>query len=497
MMDKTCLVFFVSSDLVKILKQKLKRNIEIANNAKIIFLCDEETYFSSLKEITANNDNHFFIQDSLYAKNCRLFNNLKNFFKGRYVNLTSMSKKGVNNGLFDFVVDLTNVVEFVTLLNKISLLEHYISVQDARIVDEKKSLATAIYSHLDNIRCPKLNFLDVDLYFNYGKRILSNIFWYGYDHEKRFVFIDFIFVNKNLPDYIPWVIIKDWQMFFGSHCSLSSNLKEIPDLFVKCLLDKYTFIKEEDIGFFYIVSKNCGEYIVSSKYYSKHIEISVGNKKYIVAGSFNIADVYKKMEQEESIHSLKKRLEEKIYGMDNQTITDVNQYAFIFEHKKKPRVQTVEGTYDFCDKIYRTGLIKIFELRDLENIIEIIVEKINSLYQSDVVSGHNGLIHNIKLVLREIIINSIEHGIKHNVCGNVFLHYYMGKDKIIFAVEDSGVGFNPKNIRDINRQSRRGKGLYIVNSIVDKIFFNRKGNLVRIEFNLKKWRKKYANEDAA
>ena len=89
----------------------------------------------------------------------------------------------------------------------------------------------------------------------------------------------------------------------------------------------------------------------------------------------------------------------------------------------------------------------------------------------------------LKIVLRELLINAVEHGnrklssllVKCSVS-------YISKNICVVLVEDEGEGFNWKELNlkipdDPNKP--RNRGFQLVNTIADKIEFNEKGNVVK------------------
>ncbi|MCP4347497.1 MAG: STAS domain-containing protein [Desulfobacterales bacterium] len=93
-----------------------------------------------------------------------------------------------------------------------------------------------------------------------------------------------------------------------------------------------------------------------------------------------------------------------------------------------------------------------------------------------------------RLVLRELLINAVEHGNKKNIdlmvkCSVI----HMGECEFMIMVEDEGDGFDHKKI-DMKlpkdpRQTRR-RGFALVNAFADLIQFNDTGNRVTVFINI-------------
>lgn len=119
---------------------------------------------------------------------------------------------------------------------------------------------------------------------------------------------------------------------------------------------------------------------------------------------------------------------------------------------------------------------------DLKYVDRIIGDSVDFL-KSNNIEQHN----NFKLVVRELILNAIEHGNKNDASKNVKCK--IGKSNNLLykiEVEDEGEGFDYSNLdyqmpEDPN--SLRSRGLPFVNTLADQIDFNEKGNKVSAFFS--------------
>ncbi|MDH4184143.1 MAG: ATP-binding protein [Nitrospinota bacterium] len=88
----------------------------------------------------------------------------------------------------------------------------------------------------------------------------------------------------------------------------------------------------------------------------------------------------------------------------------------------------------------------------------------------------------LKVVIRELLINAIEHGCQNDASQNVDCEIeYLGGARFRVTVEDSGMGFDYASIDwtlpgDPQQERRRGFGL--VNTLADEVEFNEKGNRI-------------------
>ncbi|MFN8256445.1 MAG: ATP-binding protein [Bacteroidales bacterium] len=130
-----------------------------------------------------------------------------------------------------------------------------------------------------------------------------------------------------------------------------------------------------------------------------------------------------------------------------------------------------------------TGLIKIPS--DLSNLfrVENLIEKL-----SEVLNFGDELFGNISVCLVEAVSNAIQHGNGNDVTKIVLLEYKVKNNLLIFYVSDEGNGFDfdkvpdptlPENIENI-----KGRGIFLIRNLADKVSFENKGSKIIITFNL-------------
>lgn len=102
--------------------------------------------------------------------------------------------------------------------------------------------------------------------------------------------------------------------------------------------------------------------------------------------------------------------------------------------------------------------------------------KANNFSQEDVFAVH--------LALEEAFINAIKHGNKMNPDKEVKIDYSVSSDKVEISMTDEGDGFNPEAVPDPrlgeNLYKNEGRGLLLIQSYMDVIEFNERGNSVRM-----------------
>jgi serine/threonine-protein kinase RsbW len=102
--------------------------------------------------------------------------------------------------------------------------------------------------------------------------------------------------------------------------------------------------------------------------------------------------------------------------------------------------------------------------------------KTNSFSEDDIFAVH--------LALEEAFINAVKHGNKLNPDKDVQIDYSIDPEKIEIFVSDQGEGFNPKVVPDPrvgeNLYKPEGRGLLLINSYMDVVQYNKRGNRVHM-----------------
>ena len=93
-------------------------------------------------------------------------------------------------------------------------------------------------------------------------------------------------------------------------------------------------------------------------------------------------------------------------------------------------------------------------------------------------------IRKMKIILTELFANAIYHGNAGDHSKKVTVGHIIDKTKVIISIMDEGVGFDPNKIPDPtlpeNLIKDCGRGLFIVRSYVDKLYFNETANRVTV-----------------
>ncbi|MCK5129778.1 MAG: ATP-binding protein [Clostridiales bacterium] len=126
-----------------------------------------------------------------------------------------------------------------------------------------------------------------------------------------------------------------------------------------------------------------------------------------------------------------------------------------------------------------------YKIYNQENIKKIIFEIIKDIKKEIILTDE--LTFNIRLVLSELLRNSIEH---NNSKEDVDITYEINQEhhRIYFKVEDSGSGFdyNIVQSKKIKKDvfDNRGRGLVIVHGLCDRVEYNEQGNSVAFTMTL-------------
>jgi len=90
----------------------------------------------------------------------------------------------------------------------------------------------------------------------------------------------------------------------------------------------------------------------------------------------------------------------------------------------------------------------------------------------------------IHLTIEEAFLNAVRHGNKMDPTKKVQIDYSVGSDKVEICVTDQGVGFEPEAVADPRYggglYKPGGRGLLLMNSYMDVVSFNERGNSVHM-----------------
>ncbi len=93
---------------------------------------------------------------------------------------------------------------------------------------------------------------------------------------------------------------------------------------------------------------------------------------------------------------------------------------------------------------------------------------------------------NILIAVTEAINNAIQHGNKLDPEKKISLEFMGEEQRLIFAIEDQGDGFDFNNVPDPtepeNLEKPNGRGIFLMRNLADEVAFEKQGRLVRLGF---------------
>jgi len=102
----------------------------------------------------------------------------------------------------------------------------------------------------------------------------------------------------------------------------------------------------------------------------------------------------------------------------------------------------------------------------------------------------DSLIFDIRLSIEEAIKNAIIHGNKKNRKLPVYISYSLKDNKFNVEIEDKGSGFNPGEVQDPtsneNLLKEGGRGVFLIQKLMDEVKYNDRGNKVSMVKYIKK-----------
>ena len=108
-------------------------------------------------------------------------------------------------------------------------------------------------------------------------------------------------------------------------------------------------------------------------------------------------------------------------------------------------------------------------------------------YLTDLNIDNEELNFKVELCLRELLANAIEHGCKDSGEEKIYIKIQSKeREQLIIIIKDPGSGFQWKEeiSREMPKIAERGRGLPMVQSVVEKMNFNDQGNKVIVYLHL-------------
>ncbi len=93
---------------------------------------------------------------------------------------------------------------------------------------------------------------------------------------------------------------------------------------------------------------------------------------------------------------------------------------------------------------------------------------------------------NIMIAVTEAVNNAIKHGNQKDKKKNVILALQLKEGRIVFIVEDQGLGFNYQELPDPtapeNIEKPGGRGIFLMKHLADEVNFEEDGRIVSLVF---------------
>lgn len=94
------------------------------------------------------------------------------------------------------------------------------------------------------------------------------------------------------------------------------------------------------------------------------------------------------------------------------------------------------------------------------------------------------MVFDIRLSTEEALRNAMQHGNKGKKELSVDVSYAICPDALEITIEDKGGGFDYKSVPDPTTEENilrnSGRGVYLINKLMDEVHFNSRGNKIRM-----------------
>ena len=113
----------------------------------------------------------------------------------------------------------------------------------------------------------------------------------------------------------------------------------------------------------------------------------------------------------------------------------------------------------------------------VEEAIELICRHLKAEFLSE-----RAIRFNVRVALAEALANAIQYGNRNDTSKSVGVTVRFGPDRVEMEVSDEGPGFDPRHLPDPTVLERRtletGRGIFLIQRLVDEVRFNEKGNAI-------------------
>ncbi|GEM_PF-5896857 len=173
------------------------------------------------------------------------------------------------------------------------------------------------------------------------------------------------------------------------------------------------------------------------------------------------------------IRVLEKVVEEDAEESVDRVMYDVKQFTAGAEQSDDITVLIV----DFKRKVLKERVIQTDEVK-----IAQLIEEIAEDARKNGVTGKE--FDYFILVMDELLANAAEHGNAFNPEKSIYVKWLATENKFEFMVKDDGLGLNPEKLHNltISPMASRGRGLYIVDNLVNKFYVASDGYVKAVRY---------------
>jgi len=328
------------------------------------------------------------------------------------------------------------------------------------------------------------------------------------------VFSDYVHSTGYFTDYFDFILLENNKYFFyvadvsrnGCYSLFIVNLLKIflrnfinnyrfPNIILSILNSKFVDIILPD----FFISFFCGIYDNSTK---KLLYSTAGfpeilliknksNKIESLKTNGNIINLKNNSEYE--LKEVYLDLNDKLFfftnGFLNQNFSLNDIKNFLLENNNLYSKDLLKKLSDnFINKKNTTSnfLTLLFEIKDNYICLHTLDEIMNFIRFLEIYFRHlnidDATLTNLIISIQEAAINAFSHGNNEDITKKIiiFYEYKIENGTFLIRIRDEGEGFDYNNLpdptKDENLLKESGRGIFIIKSYMDKVFFNDKGN---------------------
>jgi len=175
-------------------------------------------------------------------------------------------------------------------------------------------------------------------------------------------------------------------------------------------------------------------------------------------------------------------LESQVYYETRQTTIKANEPFILYTQNKKPalRVTWAPPQSLITNPLYVHFRNEISEITKLHSVVDMFSKQY---------SIHEKTAFNVKLILEELLVNTISYGYNDHHPHLIYVTMTLKNDIIVVSIEDDGIPFNPLDVPEIDTSTTLeektvgGLGIHFVRALTRKMDYERTNekNIVRLD----------------